>query len=102
MELEGNSNAGTSVAFLIQLRGKRPGPLSVVWDNAPTHRGEPVREYLRTPDLGLRLVNPRFHKVRLCRATAGLQRRRGHPGLGERGGHRQSVPGDQNRSAGQG
>ena len=30
MELEGNSNAGTSVAFLMQLRGKHPGPLRVV------------------------------------------------------------------------
>ena len=53
----GNSNAGTSVAFLMQLREKHPGPLSVIWDNAPAHRGEPVREYLRTPDLMLQLVN---------------------------------------------
>ena len=30
MELEGNSNSGTSVAFLTQLRGKRPGPLRVI------------------------------------------------------------------------
>ncbi len=35
MELEGNSNSGTSVAFLKQLRGKHPGPLRVIWDNAP-------------------------------------------------------------------
>ena len=28
-----------------------------LWDNAPAHRGEAVREYLRTPGLGLRLVN---------------------------------------------
>ena len=27
----------------------------MIWDNAPAHRGEAVREYLRTP--GLRLVN---------------------------------------------
>ena len=40
MELEGNSNAGTSVDFLKQLRGKRPEPLRVIWDNAPAHRGE--------------------------------------------------------------
>ena len=32
------------------------GPLSVIWDNAPAHRGEAVREYLGTPSLGLRLV----------------------------------------------
>ena len=57
MELEGNSNSGTSVAFLKQLRGKHPGPLQVIWDNAPAHRGEAVREYLRTPNLGLRLIN---------------------------------------------
>ena len=57
MELEGNSNSGTSVAFLTQLREKHPGPLRVIWDNAPAHRGEAVREYLRTPELELRLVN---------------------------------------------
>ena len=57
MELEGNSNSGTSVAFLEQLREKHPGPLQVIWDNAPAHRGEAVREYLRTPGLDLRLVN---------------------------------------------
>ena len=70
MELEGNSNSGTSVAFLTQLKEKHPGPLRVIWDNAPAHRGEAVREYLRTPELELRLVNPRFHEGRLCRATA--------------------------------
>ena len=57
MELEGNSNSGTSTAFLEQLREKHPGPLNVIWDNAPAHRGEALREYLRTPGLGLRLVN---------------------------------------------
>ena len=49
---------------------QHPGPLRVIWDNAPAHRGEAVREYLRTPELELRLVNPRFHEGRLCRATA--------------------------------
>ncbi len=57
MEMEGNSNSGTSAAFLGQLRERHPGPLNVIWDNAPAHRGEAVREYLRTPGLGLRLVN---------------------------------------------
>ena len=57
MELEGNSNSGTSAAFLNQLRQRRSGQLNVIWDNAPAHRGEAVREYLRTPGLGLRLVN---------------------------------------------
>ena len=31
--------------------------MEVIWDNAPAHRGEAVREYLRTPGLGLRLLN---------------------------------------------
>ena len=57
MELEGNSNAGTSSAFLRQLAERHAGQLNVIWDNAPAHRGEAVREYLRTPGLGLRLVN---------------------------------------------
>ena len=57
MELEGNSNAVTSAAFLLQLRARHTEPLTVIWDNAPAHRGEAVREYLRTPGLALRLVN---------------------------------------------
>ena len=55
MELEGNSN--NSVAFLSRLREGHPEPLAVFWDNAPAHRGETLREYLRTPGLGLGLVN---------------------------------------------
>ena len=70
MELEGNSNSGTSAAFLEQLRERHSGRLNVIWENAPAHRGEAVREYLRTPGLYLRLVNPRFHGGRLCQATA--------------------------------
>ena len=57
MELEGNSNSETSAAFLGQLRERHDGRLNVIWDNAPAHRGEAVREYLRTPGLNLRLVN---------------------------------------------
>ena len=53
----GQQHSGTSVAFLTQLKEKHPGPLRVIWDNAPAHRGEAVREYLRTPELELRLVN---------------------------------------------
>ena len=52
MELEGNSNSGTSAVFLIQLRERHAGPLNVIWDNAPAHRGEALREYLRTPGPG--------------------------------------------------
>ena len=57
MELEGNSNSGTSAAFLDRLRQRHSGPLGVIWDNAPAHRGEAVREYLRTTGLNLRLMN---------------------------------------------
>ena len=57
MELEGNSNSGTSAAFLGQLRERHAGPLQVIWDNASAHRGEAVHDYLRTPSLELRLVN---------------------------------------------
>jgi transposase len=56
MPLEGNSSAETSVAFLKQLRAHHGAPLVVFWDNAPAHGGEPLREYLRTPELRLRLV----------------------------------------------
>ena len=36
--------------------GKAPWSLRVIWDNAPAHLGEALREYLRAPGLGLRLV----------------------------------------------
>ena len=60
MEVEGNSNPGTSVAFLKSAtggQGRHGGRLNVIWDNGPAHRGEALREYLRTADLNLRLVN---------------------------------------------
>ena len=57
MELEGNSNSETSAKFLGGLRESHGGRLNVIWDNAPAHRGEAVREYLRTPGLNLRLMN---------------------------------------------
>ena len=56
MELEGNSCAATSVAFLQHLRAHHPEPLIVIWDNGPAHGGDPLRAYLTTPDLRLRLV----------------------------------------------
>ena len=55
MELEGNSNAGTSSAFLRQLAERHAGQLDVIWDNA---RGEAVRESLRTPGLGAAAGEP--------------------------------------------
>ena len=70
MDLEGNSNSGTSAAFLGQLRERHDGRLNVIWDNAPAHLGEAMREYLRTPGLESRLVNPRLHGGRLCRGTS--------------------------------
>ena len=57
MELEGNSNSETSAVFLRQLRESHSGGLNVIWDNAPAHRGEAVREFLRTPGLDLQLMN---------------------------------------------
>jgi transposase len=57
LELQGNSNSATSVAFLMQLKYKHHGPLKVIWDNAPAHRGEPIREYQRTLGPALQLVN---------------------------------------------
>ncbi|MDQ6670228.1 MAG: transposase, partial [Chloroflexota bacterium] len=55
MELDGNSSAATSVTFLQQLRAHHAEPLIVIWDNGPAHGGDPLRAYLRTPDLRLRL-----------------------------------------------
>ena len=34
--VEGNSNSGTSVAFLTQLKEKHPGPLRVICNAQPT------------------------------------------------------------------
>ena len=62
MELEGNSNGESSVAFLERLRERHGGRLGVIWDNAPAHRGPAMRSYLETPGLNLRLVT--------CLATA--------------------------------
>jgi transposase len=55
MPLEGNSSAETSVTFLQQLRAHHTTELIVYWDNAPAHGGAPLRDYLATPDLRLRL-----------------------------------------------
>ena len=57
MELDGNSNAATSTAFLRQLRARHTEPLTVIWDNSLAHRGDALRAYLTTPGLNLRLVN---------------------------------------------
>lgn len=56
LALEGNSCAETSAAFLRHLRARHVEPLIVIWDNGPAHGGEPIRAYLATPGLHLRLV----------------------------------------------
>jgi transposase len=56
MELEGNSSAETSVAFLQQVRAHHPEPLIIIWDNGPAHSGDALRTYLGTPNLHLRLI----------------------------------------------
>jgi transposase len=56
MDLEGTSTAETAAAFLHQLRAHQPEPLIVIWDNGPAHSGDPLRAYLATPGLHLRLV----------------------------------------------
>ena len=56
LALEGYSSAGTSVAFLARLRARHAEPLIAIWDNSPAHGGGPLRAYLATPDLRLRLV----------------------------------------------
>jgi transposase len=56
MAVDGNTNAATTVDFLKLLHEKYPGPLMVIWDNGPAHRGEAIRTYLSTPDLQLRLI----------------------------------------------
>src|SRR3954471_2511362 len=56
MELDGNSCAETSVAFLRQLRANHIEPLFVIWDNGPAHGGDAIRTYLTMPNVRLRLV----------------------------------------------
>jgi transposase len=51
-----NCTAETTVAFLRQLRAKYVQPLIIIWDNGPAHRGVPIRTYLTTPGLNLRLI----------------------------------------------
>ena len=95
MELDGNSNSGTSAAFLEQLRERHGGRLNVIWDNAPAHRGhggERVAGKARSETAAGELAG----------IQPGLQRRRGDLGLGWRGGDGEPVPGDQSQGAGEG
>jgi len=56
MTVSETCTAATSVAFLQQLRARYSGPLIVIWDKGPAHRGPEIREYLATAGLALRLV----------------------------------------------
>lgn len=56
MPLDGNSSSQTSVAFLTHLCAKHPEPLFIIWDNGPAHGGDPLRAYLHTLNLRMRLV----------------------------------------------
>jgi len=49
MELDGNSTAETSVAFLQQVRAHHPEPLVVIWDNGPAHSSDALRTLLDHP-----------------------------------------------------
>ena len=46
---ECNSNSGTSVAFLTQLKEKHPGPLRVIWEQCA---GQPWAEAVRESTSG--------------------------------------------------
>jgi hypothetical protein len=50
MAVEANCAAETSVAFLQQLRAAHKEPLIVIWDDAPPHRGEELRTWLKVTE----------------------------------------------------
>ena len=77
------SACGPQLPSLTQPKEKHPGPLRVhTADNAyPLHRGQAVREYLRTPEPELMLVNmpgysPDFNAR--CASSAQQREMRGH------------------------
>ena len=76
MELEGNSNSGTSVAFLTQLREKHPGPLRVIWDNAPSHRGEATGNLYLGSRAAVQSLPRRRPGKRAGKSLAGLSSRK--------------------------
>ena len=90
VELGGNSNGESSVAFLEWLRERHGGRLNVIWDNAPAHRGPVMRSYLETPGLNLRLVNLPGYSAdfNADEAVCGWAR-----------GHQKPVPGNQSLGA---
>jgi transposase len=56
LALDDYSSTEASVVFLQQVRAKYADPLVIFWDNSPTHGGEALRAYLRTPNLRMHLV----------------------------------------------
>ena len=80
MELEGNSNSGTSAAFLEQLRERHSGQLNVIWDNAPAPPREAqewrgsagISQDARTWSCGW--LTPVFTRAGSARLQPGLQR----------------------------
>ena len=62
---------------LVWLRQKHPGPLKVIRDNTPAHRGEALREHLCAPSLGPALVWSTAGTSKLAkRSGAGREKRR--------------------------
>ena len=57
MEVSGNCTQRLQRLFCRQLRSHYNQPLIVIWDNGPAHYGEAIRDYLKTPELNLRLVS---------------------------------------------
>lgn len=84
MEVEGNCTAATSLRFLRQLREQHAEPL-IVGPSAPWRGGAGV-----PGDAG-----PEAATCALAPVPPGLQRRRGHLGLGSGGGHPKHLSGDQ-------
>ena len=102
MELESNSNAGTSAAFLSQLRQGRSGPLRVIWDNAPAHRGETGAGVPADAGSGVATGEPPFSRGQaLPGYSPAFNADEAVWGWAERGGHWEPVPGNQGGNAGE-
>ena len=99
MALEGNSNSETAAAFLEQLRERHGGWLNVIWDNAPARDWSKIWRGGAGSSESSRIEPEAGEPAGL---PPGLQRRRGHLGLGQRGSHAQSVPAQQGGGAGAG
>ena len=85
MELEGNGNGESSVAFLEQLRERHGGRLNVIWDNAPALLGH-VPALRKATNLGEYLSSEILHVLSrqaaftCCVVPLGVVYQRQHPG----------------------